>query len=165
MNDDATYLRSIVSYEPTTGVFTRIVKTSNRIQVGDVAGLNIESTGYRKFTFRGRQHQAHRLAWLYVHGEWPTLHLDHINGDKADNRIANLREATMSQNLANTRLRSDNQSGRKGVFFHKRDKKWIARICVRGRKRVLGYFDDPDMAHDAYVNAAKTFFGEFARTA
>ena len=87
---------------------------------------------------------------------------DHENGIKTDNRRKNLRFATHSQNLANSKRYSTNTSGYKGVSRH--GNKWQAEICVRGKKLYLGYFKDPEEAHEAYIKAAQKYFGEFANS-
>jgi HNH endonuclease/AP2 domain len=93
------------------------------------------------------------------------VQVDHINGVRHDNRPSNLRPATQSENLANTRLRSNNTSGLKGASFHKQAGRWRAAIRIDGRQRHLGLFDTPEEAHAAYVRAARELFGEFARAA
>jgi hypothetical protein len=158
-------LREVLSYNPETGAFTWLVSTSNRIRVGDVAG-SVRPDGYRKICVDGRQYLAHRLAYLYVTGEWPAEYLDHINGNPGDDRWANLRSATGTQNSANKRKQRNNTSGFKGVLRHAaRKKQWQARIGINGHGKCLGYFDTPENAHAAYVAAAVKRFGEFARAA
>jgi hypothetical protein len=159
---NASRLREVLSYDPETGAFTWLVSTARHRRIGDVAGC--VKDGYRQIGIDGRRYRAHRLAWLWMTGEWPSAEIDHINGDPADNRIANLRPATSSQNKANARKRSRNTSGWKGVSWHARDRKWRAMIGVAGRQQHLGYFDCPAEAHAAYVRAAEHHFGEFART-
>lgn len=102
---------------------------------------------------------AHKLAWLYVTGEYPSCIVDHVNMVKNDNRYANLRLASKSQNGANSRARGS--SGIKGAYWSKQIKRWYSRI---GR-RYLGTFDTPEQAHEAYVRAASQEFQEFARAA
>jgi hypothetical protein len=104
---------------------------------------------------------AHRLAWLWHYGEWPTQ-VDHINRVKSDNRIENLRLATNSQNRANTGLRRDNASGQTGVWFDNHRKKWAAEIHWQNQKTRLGRFNTFEAAQSAYRQAAKEKFGEFA---
>jgi hypothetical protein len=155
-------LRELLHYDPATGVFTRLVKTNRNVRVGDVAGW-VNRRGYRYISVDGRLYFAHRLAWLYVTGEWPADQIDHINGIPGDNRWANLRLATGSQNQANARKRADNTSGYKGICWHGPKRKWQARIWVNSRNKSLGYFDSPADAHAAYVVAAQHHFGSFAR--
>lgn len=105
----------------------------------------------------------HRLVWMLVHGHWPSVLLDHENGDGTDNRIRNLREATFTQNHANRKYQGKNPSGLKGAFFHKKGQRWTSRIGVNGELLHLGMFDTPEEAHAAYMVAAEKHFGEFAR--
>lgn len=93
---------------------------------------------------------AHRLAWLYVHGEWPSKHLDHLNGNRTDNRIENLRQVSVAENAENTRRpHRDNKSGYLGVC--KKRGKWLAVIQIKGKYTRIGLFDTPEMAHEAYL--------------
>src|SRR5687768_770720 len=109
-------LRELMDYNPDTGVFL-YRKRRGRRSAGLEAGSIVK--GYRLISL-GKQYSAHRLAWLYVYGEWPAGDLDHINCVRDDNRIANLREATDSQNNANRTLAPKNSSGFKGVCWNKR---------------------------------------------
>lgn len=164
-NLTADRLRQLLSYDASTGIFTRRISQTNRVKVGDIAG-SPNQKGYINIMVDGRLYPAHRLAWLYVHGEWPRAQIDHINGTKTDNRIANLREATNSQNMQNMRTaRSDNTSGLLGVRWHKRDKRWHARIMVDGKARHLGSFGSSDDAQAAYLAAKRQLhdFGEVAK--
>lgn len=107
----------------------------------------------------------HRLVWLYVHGHMPQQ-IDHINGDRSDNRLCNLREATQSLNNANSARRSNNTSGSKGVCWNSKRNCWQAHIKPPGQKRVyLGRFDKFEDAAAAYERAATVYFGEYARAA
>jgi hypothetical protein len=121
--------------------------------------------GYRTIGIGGKRYLAHRLAWLYVHGEWPADQIDHVNMDRSDARMCNLREATAAQNKRNTGARSHNRSHLKGVEFNTRRKikRWYAVIRSDGKRNFLGSFDCPAAAHFAYVIAADKFHGEFAR--
>jgi hypothetical protein len=122
----------------------------------------VSRSGYVEIRLDRRLYRAHRLAWLHVHGAWPVHEIDHINGEKADNRIANLRDATSGQNKANqTRLRADNTSGHRGVSWSKANRKWFAKIKHAGRQKLLGYFDSKEAAVEAYELAAASRFGEF----
>ncbi len=100
-----------------------------------------------------------------ITGEWPNKLIDHIDGDPSNNRFANLRMATFSQNSANSRVHSINASGRKGVFWHKQCGKWMASITIFGKQKHLGLFDEIEDAANAYDRAARDAFGEFARSA
>jgi hypothetical protein len=155
-------LREVLNYDPETGVLTRLVRTARRIRIGDVAG-NVDTRGYLRLEIDGRQYAAHRLAWLHMTGEWPPADIDHINGERTDNRWSNLRLATRAQNIRNSRRRSTNTTGFKGVSWQSARKKWVAAITVNGIKRSLGRFDCPAEAHAAYVRAAEKYHGEFAR--
>jgi len=155
-------LRKLLSYNPATGKFIRLVRTSPRNKIGDEAGY-IWPTGYRAIFVNNKLYLAHRLAWLHVHGRWPVEHIDHIDGNPSNNRIANLREASQSQNNANSKRQKNNKSGFKGVSWYKPTRKWVAYCTVNGRNKNLGYFDAADVAHAAYVDAAEKEFGEFAR--
>lgn len=155
-------LRKVVSYDPTTGVFVwrSTAKTRNGVKAGDVAGY-YSSKGYRKITIDGREQLAHRLAWLYVHGVWPTNQIDHINGDRADNRIVNLREATNTENQQNRPKPSKaNTSGYPGVSYRKDRGYWRARITVDGALINLGQFATAEAAAAAY-QAAKEIHHPF----
>jgi hypothetical protein len=157
----AEHLRELLHYDPETGVFTWIMRGPGRRLCGTVGSVN--PLGYQRIAINRRYYQAHRLAWLYVHGEWPVGDIDHINGDPGDNRIANLRPATRSQNLANSKRRKNNTSGYKGVSWNKQARKWHARIGVDGQYKHLGLFTDPAEAHEAWLAAAKKTSREFAR--
>lgn len=143
----AARLRELLEYDPDTGVFTW---RSN----GRVAGCPTGNYGRTQITVDGVARYAARLAWLYVHDEWPAGQVDHINGDRTDHRIANLRVLTNAQNKQNTRRAyANNGSGLLGVHHDKRNGRWRARIMVDGRSRSLGYHDTPEEAHAAYLRA------------
>jgi hypothetical protein len=156
-------LRKFLDYDPQTGVFTWLVSNNNRVPFGSKAG-SPDCKGYLKIKIRKGRYRAHRLAWLHFYGEWPGRYLDHVNGDKADNRIANLRSATNSQNMANTPARQNNTSGYKGENWSKELRKWRAQICVNGKNRHIGCFANIEDAAAAYARAAIEHFGEFANT-
>ena len=155
----AEYLRSVLHYEPETGIFTRKVSTSPRIKVGDAAGCP-DGRGYLQIKVQSRKHLAHRLAWLYVYGEWPKLDIDHINRNRSDNRIANLREATCKQNHQNRSRPSNNTSGHPGVVWHKRGSKWVASIGHNYKDIYLGCFATIEEAIAARKAAEKLYWAD-----
>lgn len=126
---------------------------------------HLHSTGYVHIQIGGRIYKAHRLAWLYITGEFPPEDIEHKNLIKSDNRWKNLRLGNDSLNQANVRKRVDNTVGFKSVSYRLDSKKWRARIQVRKKRYALGSFNTPEEAHAAYVKAAKKYFGEFARAA
>lgn len=155
-------LRELFHYDPETGIFTRLIKLG-RGGLGSEAGT-IANNGYRDIAISGRKCAAHRLAWLYMTGNWPSKQIDHINGLKADNRWENLREATQSQNMANSKMKRNSQIGLKGVSFHKKRRVYYSMIRLNGKKKYLGEYRTAMEAHLAYIEAAKAAHGEFART-
>lgn len=164
-------LRSLVDYNPDTGAFTWLrrierdqwVVTWNKKWAGKPAGTTM-SHGYRAMRVNDVPYLCHRLAWLHVTGEWPRKLIDHINGDKADNRFCNLREATNSENLFNSIIQ-DNHSGHRGVSLHKASGMWHAQIHYEGRAISLGYHHSPELASVAYQTAARLIRGKWIRTA
>ena len=146
---------SLLTYCSDTGMFTWKEKPAVGVSVGSQAG-SISRTGYRRIRIRGKGCQAHRLAWLLVKGVWPEGHIDHINGDRMDNRISNLRQVTCQQNAENRRSPSaSNKSGYLGVSWCATDKKWKAQIFSRGKCKSLGRFDSAEIAHQAYLSAKR----------
>lgn len=154
-------LREMVDYDPETGVFTWREQIAKCIRIGNVCG-RINAKGYRQIQISGRLYQAHRLVWLWMTGGWPPTSLDHRNGQKDDNRFANLRLATSSQNGANRRLPQHNTSGYRGVTKHTQTGKWQSQIGVAGRSIHLGLYADAVDAARAYNKAAAEAFGEYA---
>lgn len=146
-------LKELLSYDPETGVFTRIVSTSSNAKAGQVAGSVNKISGYREIRVDDTLYYGHRLAWLYVYGSWPEHQVDHANRIRSDNRICNLRSASSLENSQNQRLRSTNTSGLKGVTWHKAGKKWAAQIVFKGKNHHLGLFDDASVAHQHYLDA------------
>ncbi len=136
-------LKRLLSYDPESGVFTRRVG-AGRWPAGSIAG-SLDTTpvtgGYIKIYLRGRRYRAHRLAWLYMTGEWPDQ-IDHISHDRADNRWSNLRDVAKTENSRNRTLNSNNKSGFRGVSWHKQTGKWLAYINPSPRfRKSIGYYD------------------------
>lgn len=144
-------LLELLSYDPATGAFTRKVDRY-RFLAGSVAGA-ADLSGYICIKIDGVTHKAHRLAIFYMTGKWPVDEVDHRDRNKANNAWANLREATHAENMQNQRRRSDNNSGRLGVYFHKRDNKWYAQIRLDGKANHLGSFATIEAAGAAYDKA------------
>lgn len=134
-------IKKILHYDPNTGVFIWRAKPCKNMRVGSVAGTK-RSNGYAQIRIEGKDHKAHRLAWLYMHGEFPPNDIDHINRVKTDNRICNLRPATRAENLQNKSMHSNNTSGHTGVCWFKKTQKWQAKITINKKKIHLGYFTD-----------------------
>ena len=154
-------LKELLHYNPDTGIFTRLTKPRNGLNIGDIAG-SLHSNGYIVIEINYKKYKAHRLAWLYVAGSFPPDMMDHKNRIRNDNRFINLREATRGQNGANGKRQSHNKSGKKGVCWNKGKGKWVAQISVRGKVKHLGVFTCKDKAHATYCKAADKYHGEFA---
>lgn len=132
-------LKELFSYDEQTGLFKRKTTVSPNAKIGDFAGSLSKKLGYLIIGIDKNQYYAHRLAWLYVKGEFPSGQIDHINRKRFDNRICNLRDVTSGQNKQNMSLRVDNKSGAKGVFWYEPRNKWIAYIRFNGKRYSLGY--------------------------
>jgi hypothetical protein len=137
-------LKELLHYDPDTGIFTRAKPMGrfNRYKIGSEIGTHHE--GYKRIFLFKRQYYAHQLAWLYIHGVWPSSEIDHINIVKHDNRIINLRLVTRSQNIQNIGLQSNNTSGFKGVSWWAN--RWHAQITVNLKQIHLGAFINLDDA-------------------
>lgn len=156
-------LRQLLHYDPDTGLWRWLVLPRGRWKRWEAGSLN--KHGYIDVTIRGSRYKAHRLAWFYMTGEWPTDTVDHENTKRDDNRWKNLRLATDQQNKWNSRRPRHNTSGFKGVAFHKASNKWRASISLDGRTKQLGVFDTPEEAHQVYIAAATQRSGIFVRAA
>lgn len=143
-------LRQNLSYDPETGVF-RWALPRSRVRVGQIAGYSTRD-GYKGIEFNGKSYLQHRLAWMYVYGEEIDGEIDHINGDRADNRIANLRVVTRAQNCQNRHnVRSDSKTGVLGASFN--EGTFRAEIVVYGVRKFLGRFKTAEEAGRAYLAA------------
>jgi len=153
-------LREVLSYDPETGGFYWIQRTSNCTKIGRIAGSVIG--GYRYISIDGQRFKAAVLAWVYMKGRMPRRLVDHISTEKLDDRICNLRLANYSQNSANIPAHFDNACGFKGVYRHSSGK-FRARVMANGFNHHVGMFDTPEEASAAYYAAAKKLHGAFAR--
>lgn len=157
----ASELRSLLSYDPETGILTRLTDNRRGRRIGDVAG-SAHHSGYIEVMVMGKNYRAHRICWLHAYGVWPTHDIDHINGIKNDNRLCNLRDAPEATNMQNERnVRKNNLSGFMGVQFRKDRNKWVATIRVNGRPKRLGSFSTPEEAHDAYLAGKRLYHPGF----
>lgn len=175
-NPDPQVLRQLLDYDPATGELRWKPRTAEIAGDGGRAkqfnsalagkpAMTANSNGYRVGGILGTQYLAHRVIWAMHYGRWPETHVDHINGDRMDNRICNLREATFSQNNMNRGAQINNTSGFKGVSWHKRANCWRADIRKNGKQIHLGSFGTREAAYAAYCQAVDLHHGEFGRAA
>jgi hypothetical protein len=148
-------LKELLDYDMDTGVFTwknyRHSKMPNKQKAG-----SFDTWGYIKISVDNKLYRAHRLAWLFVYGEMPLLQIDHINGIRTDNRIANLRKVNNAENQQNIKkAQINNKCGLLGVRFHKHANKYEARIQKDNKPIHLGYYETPQQAHEKYLEAKK----------
>jgi len=162
MKPSAETVREYLHYDPDTGVIRWRVSPSRNVRAGTIAGADCE--GYRLIRVGGGRFRAHHVAWVYMTGEWPPHQVDHRDMDRSNNRWANLRLATHSQNRANTR-KTKNHSGFKCVYWYPRTNRWRAGIGFGGKQKTIGYFKTAEEAHAAYCKEAERVWGEFARGA
>lgn len=146
-------LKELLHYDPEIGVFTwKVHSKKGPDHIGKRAGTVHKTSGYRVIRVDGKVERGARLAWLYMTGEHPQDSVDHKNGVTDDDRWANLRPATQSENMHN-RVATPGRSGLAGVRLHKASGLWVARICLEGYAHHLGYFRDKFEAHRAYLAA------------
>jgi hypothetical protein len=149
-------LKDTLDYDADTGVFVWKIRPSKAVKAGDVAGCVEKRIGYITIGIGGRVYKAHRLAWLYVYGSWPKGLIDHINGNKADNRIDNLRDVFADGNSQNVRKPNcRNKSGFMGVIWYQN--KWRASMSVNGKSKWLGDYSTPEEAHQVYLEAKRKY--------
>ena len=175
------YLLSILHYDETTGVFTWRERTPDMFKDGNGRYTKERNCKCWNTKYAGKRagHKNHLgrieigidnlkflsnvLAWFYVYGDWPTVDVDHIDMNKSNDSINNLRLATRSQNMSNRTKQINNTTGYKGVCFDKARNKYYARIKANDKELFLGRFETAEEAHNAYFKAAKELHGEFAR--
>ena len=136
-------------------------KTGKGRRIDKIAG-SPAGNGYLYVCIHGSKYPVHRLAWFLVNNEWPE-EIDHIDGNPLNNKIANLRKATRSQNMMNRRVVGNSKTGISGVSFSNTRKKWVAHIGINGKLRFLGYFTDIRKAAEARLCAERDLFGVFSK--
>jgi hypothetical protein len=146
-----TELKRILNYNPSTGIFTRLV-AAGPVKAGATANFH-DARGYIIIRIANKDYKSHRLAWFYMMGYWPKQEIDHINGVKNDNRWENLRDVNRTVNCQNLRNpKANNKSGYLGVYWSKQNKKWRVRIEVNYKKIHFGYFDNVHEAAERYLS-------------
>lgn len=146
----ADYIRSAFSYDRKTGDLTRLTGP----RAGSVSGT-VAKDGYKIIRVAGKNYYAHRLAWLHVHGSFPSKHLDHIDGNRGNNSLENLRECTVSQNAQNRKVYRDNKTGLMGVT--ERRGRYIAQLVANGSRKLTAYCASAEEAHQLYLEAKRKF--------
>lgn len=152
-------LKRIYTYSPETGEF-KVNPESNSRRTS--CGWK-DKQGYLRVYIHRRMCGLHRLAWLYHYGRMPVGLVDHVNGDRSDNRICNLRESTQSENLMNSKRSSKNTSGVKGVSWINSKQRWVACVTVERKRHVIGQYLDLHEAENAVRRARSELHGDFAR--
>ena len=150
-------LKEVLSYDEMTGQFVWINPKTNRLKIGDVAGW-LNNKGYLHIKIGKASYKCHRLAWLYVYGEFPDGQLDHVNGNKNDNRINNLRSVSNKENGENRKLHSSNTSGHRGISWNKKSNKWTATVRHLGQLHHIGQYSVLEDAVKAVKEARNLFF-------
>ena len=147
-----------------TGNFTWLISSSRRVSIGSTAGCVCPIQGYWLIGLDGKLYRAHRLAWMYMTGQWPTLEIDHADNNRSNNQWRNLRLVTRKQNEANKRIGRRNTSGYKGVSLIRATGRWAAFIGSGGKTKSLGTFNSPQEAHLAYCTAINAYHGVYGRS-
>lgn len=160
-------VKRALDYDPATGVFHHRLRADRdrswNMRFANEVAAPVLGNGYCYLVMGPKRRLAHRVAWLWMTGEWPAGQIDHINGDRTDNRWANLRIATQKQNSANQGLRTTNKSGVKGVCWVASKNLWKAVITLDGKNKFLGYYKTLAEAGSARQEAEVEHHGEFAK--
>lgn len=151
MNENITAIIEHLTYDSVTGKIHWIKSPSRKVRKGSLAN-NFDKNGYLQVGLKGKYYLQHRIAWFFHYGEFPKNHIDHINGDKSDNRIVNLRDATVRENCQNLQCHRDGKLV--GAIKHTKNT-WISRIRINGKQEVIGYFKTPTEANMAYNSKVK----------
>ena len=162
-DQDPAIVREYFDYDESAGNLIWEKVKYRKPKLGSVAGYR--GKRYIEIRLLGKLYLAHVLVWAWKTGEWPEGDVDHANADGFNNRWGNLRDASRSQNVGNSRMHKDNVTALKGVTFRKDTGKWFARGMKDGKKVHLGNFDCPAAAHFAYIILADKNFGEYSRIA
>lgn len=159
---------ALFNYDPDTGKLTWRVQTratKKGKEAGTILRHKVETyTSYIGISVLGDKYKAHRIIWLMQTGEWPSGHIDHIDGNGLNNTWSNLREATSSQNGMNQKVRSDSTSGIKGVSYDKARDLWYAYINIDGKRKHLGRYETMQEAANVRAAAEGEYHGEYARS-
>lgn len=143
-------------------LYWKDVTHSNKQSLADKPAGSIHKTGYRHITWMGKIHKAHRLIFMLHYGYLPP-EVDHINGDRQDNRIENLRPANRSENQCNRDVLANNTSGYAGVSWHKKSQSWLVRVMKNGKTVVNKYFKDLELAGLVATEARSLYHGAYAK--
>lgn len=152
-----------LAYDPETGAITWRLSKKGNSGAGTSAGCNHPALGYVLIGVLRQRLYGHRIAWLLTHGHWPEHQIDHINGNRADNRLANLRECSHAENQQNGLARR-NRHGYPGVDQDPKTGKYRSRVVIGGVKHNMGGFDSPEQAHNAYLEAKQRLHPFYARS-
>lgn len=153
-------LKEVLSYDQKTGVFKWRKRITGQISAGSPAGY-VDQSGYVVITYKKKRYKAHRLAWLFVNGRFPSKLIDHRNSIRRDNRYENLREADYFQNAQNSAVQKNSNSKIKGVCWAAHAKKWMAYVNSNGSRNHLGYFSNKDEAVAAVMAKREMLHREF----
>ena len=154
--------KELLRYDPVAGILTWRKSVNSRSVPGAVAGSQ-SNRGYHRIKIDGERYQAHRVAWLLYHGVWPAAQIDHIDNNRSNNAIANLRDCSGSQNQQNQPLRRANRSGIKGVSWCSTKERWHVQVRATGMIHQGGYFPNLEDAGCAATELRNRLHGEFAR--
>jgi hypothetical protein len=153
-------LKELLNYNSETGVFTWKVSPARQVFSGDIAGTK-RKDGYIQIKVKNELILSHRLAWIYMYGYLPK-YIDHINGQRDDNRIINIREVSNQQNSLNSKISKNNTSGIKGVYWDKSRNKWTVRLSIDGKCKFFKRFDDIDLAKLVIEEVRNKYHGKYA---
>lgn len=157
-------LKEVLDYNPDTGVFRWKIYRASNAKVGDVAGCIHKVNGYHEIGYNYQVYKAHRLAWIYAYGSIPEyIQIDHIDGNRANNRISNLRPCSNAENQKNRKIGKDNTSGYKGVSWNTRLGKWVVNVGLNNKRIYLGGYVDKAEAITVHKTFCEEHHGKFYR--